>query len=142
MLHCLETLTTTIITIIILCFPSVEALLVSEMLYVAAGEMRWWWWWGGGTAGQASAGTAVAETHYCSSTASEKKRAAPATWPPCHAYTPSPATHTKRPGGARRQLALQSRVAVAGEPSGEVVWVWSRGRVEAEVRDRMGGCRG
>lgn len=87
---------------------------------------------GGAAAGQASAGTAVAEPHYCSSTAPEKKPAAPATWPPCHACTPAPATHTKRPGGARRRrpsLALQSRVAAAGEQSREVVWVWNGARV-------------
>lgn len=53
-------------------------------------------------------GTAVAHSHYCSSTGLEKKGAAPATWPLCHACTLSPATHTQEglvaPGGTTRSL--------------------------------------
>lgn len=52
----------------------------------------------------------------------KKRRAAPATWPPCHAYTPSPATHTPEglvvPGGTARSWL-----------SGHVWW-WRASRAE------------
>lgn len=63
-----------------------------------------------GKVGQASVGTAVAQSHYCFSAASEEKGRSRhmATLPLCHACPPSPATHTQGglvvPGGTTRSL--------------------------------------
>lgn len=96
-------------------------------------------------AGQASVGTAVAETHYCSSTASERRKHGPATPMP----RPLPRTPHKAWWCQAAPPVVGSPVTCGGgggggggraEQSREVVWAGSR--VEAGVRDRMGGRRG
>ena len=94
-----------------------------------------------GKVGQASVGTAVAHSHYCSSAASEEKGRSRhmATLPrlppvPCH-------THPGRPGSARRhhsQFALPSRVAGRSSKSERCCRVGTRPGVEAGGE----GCRG
>lgn len=95
-----------------------------------------------GKVGQASVGTAVAHSHYCSSAASEEKGRSRhmATLPrlppvPCH-------THPGRPGSARRhhsQFALLSRVAGRSSKTERCCRIGTGPGVEAGVRGVEGG---
>lgn len=101
--------------------------------------------------GQASVGTAVAHSHYCSSTGFEKKKnrglLLPTTWPLCHACTLcTPATHTQdglvAPGGTTRWV-LAPVTCGRAKQRGALPPKWEPGSgVEAGVRARMGGYRG
>lgn len=98
-----------------------------------------------GKVGQASVGTAVAHSHYCSSTALEEKGRSRhmATVPrlplvPCN-------THPGRPGSARRhhsQFALLSRVAGQSSKTERCCRLGTGHGWKPGVRGRMGGCRG